>query len=257
MERLVHIIPLGLELDRAVLPVRAMKAHRAYVLCNPESHPLQRHFLDRVSEELAGDGVEVIHTKVDTHSDLKALMQEATRIIQDEVKKGNRVYINISSAGKLAAVAGMLAAMAHLGERGYAYYVRPEDYVKSEESMKRYGMSKGMVGNPIAIPSFGLSLPSSAGASVLGGLASSPKKSLSYQDLFDLLRKDGIPGFETKVTKMTLRTEKTRLTVRLTKSILKPLMEAGYIHIEKAGRRRKVILTQSGYDMASLLGPRR
>ncbi len=254
MERLVHVIPLGWELDRAVLPVRAMKAHRAHLLCNPDAHDMQRHFFHRVSEELKGEGVEVVHTKVDSESDLKGLMRETTRLVEEEVKKGNRVYVNISSAGKLAAVAGMLASMAHLRDRGYAYYVRPEEHMRTEKGLKKHGLSRGMLGNPIMVPSFGLSLPSEAGTSVLGSLASSPQKSQSYQELFDVLRRNGVPGFDTKVTKMTLRAEKTRLTVKLTKTILKPLVDVGYVEIEKLGRRRKVNLTQSGYDMACLLG---
>ncbi len=256
MERLVHIVPLGWELDRAVLPVRAMKAHRVYLLCNPESNPLQQHFLSRTSEELEGDGVEVIHTNVEAYSDLEGLMREIASIVLKEIKKGNRAYINISSAGKLAAIAGMLTAMAHLKDQGYAYYVRPETYQKSEKELKEHGMTKGMVGNPIAIPNIGLQIPSSAGVVVLQGLAASPQKSLSYMELFNLLRRNGIPGFETEITKRALRTEKTRLTVRLTKGVLKPLTEAGYIQIEKAGRRRKVNLTLAGHNMASLLGSR-
>lgn len=253
MERLIHIIPLGKEIDRAVLPVQAMKAHRAHVLCDPEAGEMQ-HFFSQVSKKLEGDHVEVVHTKVDSEGDLKGLMREMTRLSEEEVQKGNRVFVNISSAGKLAAVAGMLATMAHLEERGYAYYVRPEARAKSEKDVKKRGLSIGMVGNPIQVPSFALSLPSSAGTSILRSLAASPQRSLSYQELFDVLRKNGIPGFDTKVTKVTLRAEKTRMTVKLTKTILKPLMDARFVEIEKLGRRRKVTLTQYGYDMACLLG---
>lgn len=254
MEKLIHIIPLGWEADRAILPVVRMKAHRVHLLCNPSSHPRQNHFFNLVMNRLREEGVEVVHTGVDADSDLKGMAAQTAEIIRREASQGNRVYINIAAAGKLAAVGAMMAAMAHLRGHGMVYYVRPEEYIQSAEDQMKHGLTRGMAGDPLRIPVPEIQLPSENGLVVLTSLAKAGG-TMRYRELFHSLYEAGSDGFkEVKVKKHTPRGVKTRLTVRLSKTILEPLLRANLVTLSKEGRERVVHLTTSGEYIAALAG---
>jgi hypothetical protein len=251
VERSVHLVPLGWEIDRAVLPIKAMRPHRVYLLCNPESHPFQLHFYRQVADHLDRLGIKHDLVRVDANSDLKGLVRELSRLMTSEIKTGNRVHVNISAAGRIGAVAATLVSMAHLGNHGSAYYVRPERYDPSEEERMRHGLSVGMNGDPVDIPLFPLRLPSPEGQAVLRELEARGG-SARYFDLFAALHRAGVGGY-TEVDKETSRELKGNLTVRLTKTILRPLLDADLVTTEKKGRNAVVHLTASGEYMASLL----
>ncbi len=253
MERLVHVVPLGWEVDRAVLPVKAMKAHRVYLLANPDSHPWSRHFLDRVRSQLEEAHIEVRQVIVDADVDLKGLVREIGRIVKKEVAAGNRIYINASAAGKIAAIAATLAGMAHLNGRGVVYYARPQGYILSEEEQMRHGLTKGLEGDPVPIPLFRIALPSSVGGLILYRMADIPEpRTVTYQEIFEWLHAADPHGFP-RIARQTSRRVKTGATVKLSKTILSPLREAGYITIHHEGRRAVVELTDAGTYMAHLI----
>ncbi len=156
-----------------------------------------------------------------------------------------------SAAGRIGAVAATLVSMAHLGNHGTAYYVRPERYDPSGEERMRHGLSVGMNGDPIDVPLFPLRLPSPEGQVVLRELEARGG-SARYFDLFAALHRAGVEGY-TEVDKGTSRELKGNLTVRLTKTILRPLLDANLVTTEKTGRNAVVHLTASGEYMASLL----
>jgi hypothetical protein len=254
MERFIHIIPLGWEADRAVLPVQKMKAHRAYILCNPSSHPRQRHFLSLVRDKLQEAGVEVVHIDVDADSDLKGIAAHVSGIIRRELGQGNRVYVNIAAAGKLAAIGAILAGMAHLRGQGVVYYVRPEEYIQSEEEQMRHGLTRGMVDDPTIVPLLEIQLPSHDGLVVLTSLAKAGG-SMRYRELFQSLHKAGSNGFkDVQVKRKTSRKVKTRLTVRLSQTIIEPLLRANLVRVTREGRERVVHITTSGEYIAALAG---
>jgi hypothetical protein len=254
VERSVHLVPLGWEIDRAVLPVKVMRPHRVHVLCNPESHPFQLHFYRQVANHLDQLGIDHDLVRVDANSDLRGLLRELSRLMVSEIATGNRVYVNISAAGRIGAVAATLASMAHLQIHGKAYYVRPERYDPNDEERMRHGLSVGMIGDPVDIPLFPLRLPSPEGQVVLRELEERGG-SARYFDLFAALYRAGAEGY-VEVGKATSRDVKGNLTVRLTKTILRPLLDANLILTEKKGRVTSVHLTQGGEYMASMLPPR-
>ena len=251
MERSAHLVPLGWEIDRAVLPIKAMRPHRVHLLCNPESHPFQLHFYRQVANHLDQLGIEHNLVRVDANSDLKGLLRELSRLMTSEIALGNRVYVNISAAGRIGAIAATLASMAHLENHGKAYYDRPERYDPSEEERMRHGLSVGMSGDPVDIPLFPLRLPSPEGQTVLREL-DARGGSAKYFDLFAALHRAGVEGY-TAVDKATSRAIKGNLTVRLTKTVLRPLLDANLATTEKQGRNAMVRLTTGGEYMASLL----
>jgi hypothetical protein len=252
MERNVHLIPLGWEVDRAILPLEAVRPHRVYILCDPESHPWQAHYYNQVVERLKAMNVEYRHVRVDSVSDMKGLVRELAHLMKQEIESGNRVFVNISSAGKIGAVASTLVTMAHMHGCGRAYYVRPEEYVITDEARMVCGLTKGMKGEPIDVPIFPIWLPSREGSAVLLALKQKGG-SMKYYELFRVLAAKGVEGY-VEVTSHTSRKVKTNLTVRLTKTILKPLHEQGLVTSRKEGRTQIVSLTDAGDFMACLLG---
>lgn len=248
----MHLIPLGWEVDRAILPLETVRPNRVYILCDPESHPWQAHYFNQVTERLKALNVEFRHVRVDSISDLKGLVRELARLMKLEIESGNRVFVNISSAGKIGAVAGTLVTMAHMGGNSRAYYVRPEEYVITDESRMVCGLTKGMKGEPIEIPTFPIRLPSREGRAVLLALKQQGG-SMKYYGLFRVLAAEGVEGY-VEVTSHTSRKVKANLTVRLTKTILKPLHDQGLMTTSKEGRTRIVSLTDAGDFMACLLG---
>ncbi len=254
MEGSVHLVPLGWEVDRAVLPVKMMRPRRVHLLCNPESHPLQLHYYRQVVDHLDQLGTEHDLVRVDADSDLKGLIRALSRLIVAEIDVGNRVYVNISAAGRIGAVAAALASMAHLEGHGAAYYVRPERYDPSSEERLTHGLSIGMSGEPVDIPLFPLRLPSPESQAVLRELETRGG-SARYFDLFAALNRSGVEGY-VAVNKRTDRGLKGSLTVRLTKTILHPLLDANLVTTEKSGRNAVVHLTHEGEYVVSLLaGP--
>ena len=149
MERLVHIIPLGWEDHRVVLPVESIKAHRVYLLSDPSDQPVRAHYLRKATRRFRANHIDVRVIEVDTFRDLLGTMKSISGIIQRELAEGNRVFLNVATSGKIAAIAATLAAMAHLPpDRGSVYYVVASDYPSSKESQRRHGIARGMGRGP-------------------------------------------------------------------------------------------------------------
>lgn len=251
MELSIHLVPLGWEIDRAVLPLRTMHPQQVHLFCNPESHPFQLHFYRQVISHLDNLGIAHNLVQVDADKDLKGLVRELSRVMRAEIEAGNRVYVNISASGRIGAVASSLVSMAHLGNHGKAYYVRPERYDPSDEERMRHGLSVGMIGDPVDIPLFPLRLPSRQGQLILETLAKRGG-SARYSDLFKSLHQAGVEGY-IEVQRETSRKDRGNLTVKLTKTILRPLLDVGLITTEKESRNTLVRLTDSGEYMVCLL----
>ncbi|HVL88559.1 MAG TPA: DUF6293 family protein [Candidatus Thermoplasmatota archaeon] len=254
MDRLVHIVPLGWEIDRAVLPIHHYRAHEVHILCNPESRPEQKQAYRQVEKALKATGAKVSLVIVDANDDIRGILRETTRLIKAALKNGDRVYVNMSAAGKVAAAAATIAALAHLPrDRGVVYYVRPESYVHTDEDVKKYGLTRGMKGEPVPLPRFDLRLPPEDGQLILRELRKRLPNPLTYKEAIYLLRDAGVSGFEgAKYEKNTPRAEKNRLNVRFNKGILQKLLAENLVKIRPRGQRREILLTSEGDYVAHL-----
>ena len=255
MQRIVHLIPLGWDFDRAVLPVQAMRAHRVYLLCDPKGYALREHYLKRVSRALNDLNVECLHVKVDSYEDLDGTMRAASKLIQSETRAGNRVLVNVATSGKLAAIAVALAAMAHLPPgAGELYYVKAKRYPTSYRGQRLHGIAAGMVGDPVALPLFPIALPDKICSFVITLLAASPHTELSYSVIMERLRVEGFGGFALApgISKPTRR-ERVRISVRLNQRVVRRLEALGLVESIAAGRSRSLRLTTAGAHVASLV----
>lgn len=253
MEEVVHVVPLGWEYDRAVLPLTRFRAHRVYLLCDAEGHPKRRYYLEKVKARLNRDGVEVKEVPVDTFMDLPGMMREVSRIVQAELNGGARVHVNISAAGRLASIGAALAAMAHLKpDRGSIYYVPAVDYPSSEKEQLRHGMSRGMKGDPIDLPLFELSLPNLPSRLVLSHLLISGSKTLKYSEARRILSQHGFAGFENGERASASRRQRNVWNVNLYRKVVQSLLRLKLVEVEASGRDKALKLTRAGEYMACL-----
>jgi hypothetical protein len=254
MERIVHIIPLGWDYDRAVLPVEFIKAHRVYLLCNPSGQPLRARYLERVVRKFDASRLDVRVVQVDTFQDLLGTMSEVSTIIRRELAEGNRIFINVATSGKIAAIAATLAAMAHLPpDRGLVYYVAAKDYPRSKPAQLRHGIASGMDGEPFPLPLFRINLPDADCRLVLSALRSTPDRTLRYKRLIQVLRDRKVSGFEEAPPRgLGGRRLRTLENVRFHQRIVRKLDRAGLVSILERGRTRSLHLTSAGAQVASL-----
>jgi len=127
-EEIVHIVPLGWEIVRAIEPIKRMKAHRVHLIYRYDTSLIKK-YIPRVVEKLEADNIEVKHVKYDGKSEFfDWLLWKISQIIIEESRADNRIHINISASGKIDAAAAFLAGMYHKEKIGSAYYVVPESY---------------------------------------------------------------------------------------------------------------------------------
>jgi hypothetical protein len=255
MRRIVHVVPLGWEYDRVVRPISLMHAHRVHLLCRPDSDPVRSHYLDMVKVFLERKGIDVKHHDVDANSDLSGLLREMSDIVQTEQRANNTLMINIAGAGKVAAAASMLVAMAHLSSHtGLLYYPVADDYSRTEKDRMEHGLSIGMSGDPVEIPFFRLPIPQGDSRVVLWALSNAPGGTLSYTACIDLLSKRGSKGYEIpKKPKDGKRGVPRNLSnVTLNRRVVKKLLEWKFVEVESAGSERMLKLTDQGRHMAML-----
>jgi len=254
MERLVHIIPLGWDFDRAVLPVESIKAHRVYLMCDPSDQPIRGRYLERVTRRLKSRHIEVKHVRVDTFGNLLETMRAVSTLIERELAEGNRIFINVATSGKIAAIAATLAAMANLpSDRGSIYYVAAKAYPTSEVGQRKFGIARGMDGDPIHIPLFKLRLPDANCRTILSALRAARDQTIEYKQLIEVLRSKGVDGFrETPTMGPEGRKLRTLQSVRFHQRVVRKLTHEGLVNVIERGQARSLHLTLPGIHIASL-----
>ena len=145
MEEIVHIIPLGYEIDTAVRPFDELKANRVHLLAVTETFgkhseemiERQKYYLNIVKEKLEEKGIQVQIVNIDL-SNLLQVMEKVAEIIREERAWNNMVYVNISASGRFNSAGPTIAAM-YEGAR--VYYVLTDRYSKNREEMRKHGIS--------------------------------------------------------------------------------------------------------------------
>jgi len=129
-ERIVHIIPVGFEEDRAVFGLMELGATKIYLLIDGKQdswgEEARRH-AERVQDRLKHVMFDLANLKQVAFdpTSYKSCEEVATNILESE-KDAERIYLNISSSTKLCAVAFALKATEY--ENAFLYYVVPEAY---------------------------------------------------------------------------------------------------------------------------------
>ena len=264
MEEIVHIVPLGWEIDRATEPIKKMKAHRVYLLYR-DDHELIPHFIGEVKENLKAEKVEVIDVTVDGKREFEEVLLHVSRIIVNEATNHSRIHINISASGKIDAAAASLAGMYHSDKIGSLYYVVPSSYSVEEEEPKKsfmeHGLSVGMkdIYNP---PNFEIKRPKPESLFVLTYLYENGPQ--TYKSIINALKKADyepfnmmdIPEGSSPEMKRNAKKEINKWTMKLRRLILEGLVDEGYVQLKPSyhGKRTLVDLTKNGEYAAILSG---
>lgn len=261
MKEIAHIIPLGHEIDRAVVPFEKLKANRAYLLTTFENGKYsfdmiqkQRYYWETVCEKLEKKDITVVTVEVDIFNMLEVI-KTVSGLVAKEKADGNTVKVNISAAGRLTSIGATLAAMANGAE---AYYVKAKDYSENDKDKRIHGLSICLDPNQIEwLKPFGISLPQKAGLKVLAKLGQKPEEPAKINDLIEYLAKEGIEDYAEFLkinSRRFSRYDKQRASIKLNKGILMKLEEKGYISRERVGRENRVKITETGIFIAAISG---
>lgn len=174
IQRTVHIIPLGFEVERALAPFSNRHIDKVILVVNNQELPggeteafpdKQKGYTEKVMAKLKKKEIEV--EVVEARSfDMGELIRVLSSLIRKEKDAGNSVSINTSSSGRFASIAAAFAGMAHDID---VYYVVADRYSKSEEEIVSHGVSRCICSDPVVrvIPNFQLMLPEKEEALIL------------------------------------------------------------------------------------------
>ncbi len=261
----VHIIPLGHEIDRAIIPFKKHRADRAYVLTVPPTAELsqkmlekQKHFTQKVCEGLTSLGVTPTLLYCNMFDILDSLRVVSSLIVMEKHDKGNDVFVNMSACGRKTSIAVTLASMVHGVQ---AYYVTADRYATGDAAYleTEHGLSIVEEGRVEPLYNFRIMMPDMPSQQFLVELYKR-KDGMSSKDIFDFFRQIEIDGYDVTLKKMRKSDEYAPspqhriLLNRTNRKFLNPLENAGYIRREWRGRQFIIHLTESGKYIACISG---
>lgn len=263
LEHLVHIIPMGYEIDRVVIPFHDFPAHRVHLISMADSvrymdpaecamTAKQHNYDEQVIRKLKGKGIDVRSHRIDMF-DIITVMQTISRIILDEKAEGNRIYVNMSACGKIATVGATLAAMNHDIQ---LYYVRADRYSSNPDEQEKHGLSICNSPRIWQLENFKFALPADTALQVLSFLINKDN-GVSCDEIIRYLIERKTAGFKVEfwnLPKYERRKYQTNYLVKLQSSILAKLDESGYIQKKRVGRNTIVTITKSGRYVAAVSG---
>jgi hypothetical protein len=274
-QELVHIIPLGHEIDRAVKPFdEKYKAHRVHLLSTTETMGKyttemtgeQKSFQDIVKKKLEAKGIDVkTYPSIDTFDTLELAEHISKLIIEEKVQKGNRVYINISCASKLSSVVSTLAAMAHNDKKNNvtAYYVMADKYTYGHPDQKKeHGHSVCDNVEIQEINNLPLQLPEEIQLQVLAVLyerfcnpTPAGRGMFMVEIEQGLGNRDAAPFKECRTKDYLKMSRSKRINCHMKlKGVLEKLEDKGYINSEKDGKYRYSTIEPTGEFIVHISG---
>lgn len=219
----VHVMPLGYEEERAYLAAEKLKADKVVLVAHPDTDK----YVSTVDTELTNRGIEVEVVRCDIF-DLYSSLGMIAELIYEH--RDEQVFVNISTGGKITAIAGMIACMVTGAE---SYYVQAEDY--------EMNIPKG-IASIKSLPRYPIEAPDAQQIHVLDYI----KERQEEGDLptkGDLIRY----GETAELPFIANHDVEDKGKYRLLDShIIHPLEEKGYITIEKSGREKDIGLTKNG-----------
>lgn len=261
----VHIIPLGHEIDRAVIPLLKNRADRVHLLAippesdlDPVMKELQGNYTHKVTARLEKQKIPVQFHPVDMF-DILEVMKKVSRIIVLEKKCGNHIYVNMSACGRKTSFAVTIAAMFH---DVTSYYVAADSYASGKNSSKEsdHGMSVVESGNIELLQQFHIMRPDDANISLLVELYRRKTEGLpdmKSDDIIDFFNLMEVHGFKvTPEEKRGYERTKLKRTLlnRINRTYLERLEGQKYIERKRAGREFFVRITEAGAHMACVSG---
>ena len=223
----VHLMPVGYENDRIVLPAERFQADRVVLLAYEDEtdHP---SYQETVRERLAEAGIdhETVRCDIfDFYDCIGTVAELATRFADHEV------YVNLASGSKVTAIGGMIACMA---TGATPYYVRAEHYAAETDGDVAEGIRE-----VTELPTYPMDHPDRQQVAVMAHLDDAG--GATKRALIDFGEQEGLPF----LAEHDAANRKSQYRL-LDSHVLKPLAETGYVTITERGRSKLVDLTDAG-----------
>ena len=222
--RRVHVVPVGYEHDRVVLPAERLDADRVVLLENPDDdYPYPDRARDRL-DELGIDHETRACDLFDLYDSIGVVADAVTDYADDDV------YVNLAAGGKVTAIGGMIACMA---TGATPFYVRAERYGEAAD-----GASEG-VADVSRLPTYPIDRPSTEQVAVLEHLVVEGAR--TKKQLIEFGKAEGL-SFVADHDASNRKAEYRLLDSHVVDS----LVENGYVEIDAAGRTKRVTVTERG-----------
>jgi len=235
----VHIAPIGFEIDRIVLPFLKMGGERIHLIVRKGRNERGQKCVKAVKEDLEAKGKP--YTEHETELDLFKFIHVCRKVIDEELKAGNHVFVNLSSGGSIQAAACHFATLT-FKDGVTAYYAYPERYNEKADP-KRPEYSSGLT-KIETVPHYSIELPGDDELKFLKLVADI--KIPSKKAIVEACIEKGLISSEGK--------SKPYGHVVLENRYIKPLEEKGLLAVEDKGRRSRVRITEKGRNTLAITG---
>lgn len=237
----VHIVPVGYDSNRVFESLTEMKADKVYFIKHILDDRNHSAYLDKIKKEIKSLKAIQIEEKVDIW-DFYGCMEKFKKIILDEKKNGNKVWVNVSSGSKITAIAGMLACMTW---GALPYYVR----INYPQKQKMKDVEKEAVEKTIYPPVYGIEKPTDTSMEILRLI----------EQKGDIIRK--VHLIKELVSKGKIKEKKGWSDVSAEpakhsqlRTLLDPLIKHEFVEIKSQGPNSEVILTNRGKEALRFFG---
>ncbi|MFD1512763.1 DUF6293 family protein [Halomarina rubra] len=230
----VHIAPLGYEYDRILEPVRAYGVDVVYLLEHDGPPEERASYHDELKTEL--DEECEVRTRTVDLMDIYDVLGAVTTVAADH--PDDIVRVNVSSGSKLSAVGAAIACMC---TEATPYYVHPEGYAHADREERQ---SYGYAGDEV-LPAYPIESPSRDQVATMAFLeeTNSDHRTAKKKHLIDHAEEVGLSF----IADNQPANDKAKFAL-LNANVVDPLVEDGYIDVERVGRRKQVTLTDTGRD---------
>lgn len=257
--RRVHIAPLGYERDRVVEPARREAADVVYLLVDsaergPDDSGAVVFDVDWSPEAEAVDWDDTtayqlaVREELDEFADARGV-PVTIRDVYDVMgvtttiaarHDGDHVFVNVSSGPNVAAVGAAIACMT---TDALPYSVTPESY---GSDVAETPLTRG-VEDVAAVPDYPIESPTREQVHIMQYLYETTVEkpySVNKRNLIDRADDYDLPFLANYSTES--RQSEYR---RLDSAIIDPLREREYVRLEPAGKRKNVVLTETGISV--------
>lgn len=243
----VHIVPMGFEEDRVVLPAIELRAERLILLANDSLRDKAGKFREVVIRRL--DEASIAHEirRAPIFSLEETLDLFVTLMRENRTES---LFVNVAAGSKIQALAGCLAAMIVRTEGipVSVYYVEPKRY---KDHPPKTPLSFGLE-QIVEIPPLTLPTPPSVVKQAMQLLIDRP---FSKLELALALVKRGELDASKVDGKGSPLNERARVSLQsaVDQKAVQPLLSMGFATAQKRGKHVIVAITESGRQAASLL----
>jgi hypothetical protein len=226
----VHIIPMGYERDRVIVPPVEMGANVVVLVKHAGDAAEDRpDYYDDIFKAFDESAIRVVEEEADIF-DLYDALGTIAGLIQEYQR--DEVYVNLATGGKVTAIAGMIACM--VTEAAAPYYVSADTYGDHQQEPVARNVT-----SISELPTYPIDAPVTEQVQMLAYIAD--EGPVSKKELIEYAERQELPfiaDYEGRDAKGKYR--------KLDAAVLNPLADDGTISIDQQGRRKVARVTPDG-----------